>query len=70
MMPTALKVQDEDGEIRTVRQIKVHSQEEKMYAGVSSVEFKCTITILEQQINVKLIYYKEENRWALVYQQE
>ena len=70
MMPTALKVQDEDGEIRTVRQIKVHSQEEKMYAGVSSVEFNCTITILEQQINVMLIYYKEENRWALVYQQE
>ena len=67
MIPTMLKVQDEDGEIRTVRQIEVHSQEEKMYAGVPSVEFNCTITILEQQINVWLIYYKEENRWALVY---
>lgn len=69
MIPTMLKVQDEDGEIRTVRQIEVHFQEEKMYAGVPSVEFNCTIMILGQQINVWLIYYKEENRWVLVYRQ-
>ena len=67
MMPTMLKVQDEDGEIRTVRQIQVLSQEEKMYAGIASMEFDCVITILEQQIGVRLIYYKEENRWVLVY---
>lgn len=65
--PLMLKIQDEDGEIRTVKQIQVHSQEEKMYAGVASVEFDCSITILEQQIGVRLIYYKEENRWVLVY---
>lgn len=65
--PLMLKIQDEDGEIRTVKQIQIHSQEEKMYAGVASVEFDCTITILEQQIGVRLIYYKEENRWVLVY---
>ena len=65
--PLMLKIQDEDGEIRTVKQIQVHSQEEKMYAGVASVEFDCSITILEQQIEVRLIYYKEENRWVLVY---
>ena len=70
VIPLMLKVQDEDGEIRTVRQIQVHSQEEKMYAGVSSIEFSCTITILEQQINVWLVYYKEENRWTLVYRRE
>ena len=70
MIPTMLKVQDEDGEIITVRQIKVHSQKEKMYAGVPSIEFSWTLTILEQQINVWLIYYKDENRWALVYRQE
>ena len=65
--PLMLKIQDEDGEIRTVKQIRIHSQEEKMYAGVASVEFDCSITILEQQIEVRLIYYKEENRWVLVY---
>lgn len=68
--PLMLKVQDEDGEIRTVRQIQVHSQEEKLYAGVPSIEFDCTITILEQPINVWLIYYKEENKWVLVYRHE
>ena len=70
MIPTMLKVQDEDGEIRTVHQIEVHSQEEKMYAGVPSIEFNCTITILEQPINVWLIYYKDENRWGMVYRWE
>ena len=65
--PLMLKVQDEDGEIRTVHQIQVLSQEEKMYAGVQSLEIDCIITILEQQMDVQLIYYKEENRWVLVY---
>lgn len=67
VMPLMLKVEDEDGEIRTVRQIQILSQEEKMYAGVLSLEFDCIITILGQRIKVRLIYYKEENRWVLVY---
>lgn len=67
VMPLMLKVEDEDGEIRTVRQIQILSQEEKMYAGVLSLEFDCIITILGQWIKVRLIYYKEENRWVLVY---
>ena len=65
--PLMLKIEDEDGEIRTVRQIQVLTQEEKKYAGVRSLEFDCIITILEQKIDVQLIYYKEENRWTVVY---
>ena len=65
--PLMLKIEDEDGEIRTVRQIQVLTQEEKKYAGVRSLEFNCIITILEQKIDVQLIYYKEENRWVLIY---
>ena len=65
--PLMLKIEDEDGEIRTVRQIQVLTREEKKYAGVRSLEFDCIITILEQQIDVQLIYYKEENKWALIY---
>ena len=53
-----MKVQDEDGKIRTVHQIQVFSQEEKMYAGVRALEFECIITIFEQKIGVRLIYYK------------
>ena len=65
--PLMLKIEDEDGEIHTVRQIQVLTQEEKRYAGVRSLEFDCIITILEQKIDVQLIYYQEENRWVLVY---
>ena len=65
--PLMLKIEDEDGEIRTVRRIQVLSQEEKKYAGARSMEFDCIITILEQKIDVQLIYYKEENRWVLIY---
>lgn len=64
--PLMLKIQNEDGEIRTVHQIQVLSQEEKKYAGVRSLEFDCIITMMGKQIAVQLIYYKEENRWVLV----
>ena len=67
IMPLMLKLQDEDGEIRTIKQIQVHSQQEKRYAGIKSIEYDCTITFLEQQIKVSLIYYKDENKWVLVY---
>ena len=67
VIPLMLKIEDEDGEIRTIRQIQVLSQEEKRYAGARSLEFNCIITIMEQQIDVQLIYYKEDNRWVLVY---
>lgn len=65
--PLMLKVRDEDGEIRTIHRIRVLSQEEKLYAGIPSLEYDCMITILKQEIRVKLVYYKEENRWVLVY---
>ena len=67
VIPLMLKVQDEDGEIRTIRQIQVLSQEEKLFAGIASLEFNCIITILGQRISTRLIYYKEENKWVLVY---
>ena len=65
--PLMIKVQDEDGEIRVIRQIVVHSREKKMYAGIPSIEFNCTLTILEQAIPAKLIYYQTESRWVLNY---
>ena len=37
---------------------------------ITTIEFNCTITILEQPINVWLIYYKAENRWTLVYRRK
>ncbi len=65
IIPLMLKVKDGDGEIRIIRQIEIHSREQKMYAGIPSIEFDCTLTILEQAIRARLIYYQTENRWTM-----
>lgn len=67
IIPLMLKVQDEDGEIRVIKQIAVHSQEPKNFAGIPSIEFDCTLTILEHEISARLIYYQTECRWVLNY---
>lgn len=65
VIPLMIKVEDEDGEIRVIKQINVHHQEAKRYAGIPSIEFDCTFTILSQVIGAKLIYYQTENRWVM-----
>lgn len=65
MMPLMLKLEDEDGQIRTIREIRVHSQEQKMYAGVPSIEYDCTLFAWNREIRARLIYYQTESRWVL-----
>ena len=61
VMPLMLKIQDENGEIQTIREITVHSQ----YAGVPAIEYDCTLALRGQSIKAWLIYYQSENRWVL-----
>lgn len=63
--PLMLKVEDEDGEIRVVKEITVHSQEMKRYAGNASIEFDCSLWLGERKIKAKLIYYLTQSRWVL-----
>lgn len=63
--PLMLKVKDENDEIRVIREITVHSQEQKMYAGIPSIEFDCTLTFANKSIRVWIIYYQSESRWVL-----
>lgn len=65
IMPLMLKIQDENGEIRTIREITIHSQEKKMYAGIPSVEYDCTLVIGDRSVRAWLIYYQTESRWVL-----
>lgn len=65
VMPLMLKIQDEDGEIQTIREITVHSQEKKRYAGFPSIEYECTLVLHGQSVRVWLIYYQSENRWVI-----
>ncbi len=63
--PLMLKVKDEDGEIRVIKEITVHTQELKRYAGCPSLEFDCTLWLGEQKIRARLIYYMTQSRWVL-----
>ena len=65
LMPLMIKVQDEEGQIQMIRPVIVHSQEQKMYAGIPSIEFDCTLTILGRTVRAWLIYYQTRNRWVL-----
>ena len=65
VMPMMLKLPDENGEIQTIREIIVHSQEKKRYAGFPAIEYDCTLTLHGQSIRVRLIYYQSENRWVI-----
>lgn len=65
IMPLMVKIEDEDGQVRTIREIKVHSQEKKMYAGIPSMEYDCTLFIGKREIRARLIYYQTENQWVL-----
>ncbi|MCI8983208.1 MAG: hypothetical protein HFG78_12500 [Hungatella sp.] len=65
IMPLMLKIEDEDGQIQTIKEIKVHSQEKKMYAGVPSIEYDCTLFARNREIRARLIYYQMESRWVL-----
>lgn len=65
VMPLMVKLQDENGEIQTIREIIIHSQEKKRYAGVPSMEYDCTLVMENRRIRVWLIYYQTENQWVL-----
>lgn len=65
IMPLMVKLQDEEGEIQTIREIMVHSQEKKQYAGVPSIEYDCTLVIADKRVRVWLIYYQTESQWVL-----
>lgn len=65
LTPLMLKVKDENGEIQIIREITVHSQEKKVYAGIPSIEFDCTLNFENKSLRVWIIYYQTENRWVL-----
>lgn len=66
VMPIMLKVQnEEDGEIITIRNIRVNYYERKNYAGVPTDEFDCMISLLGQKFDVKLVHYLADSRWTM-----
>lgn len=63
--PLMVKLQDEDGEIQVIKDIIVHAQEKKKYAGIPSIEYDCTLTTNGRSMRAWLIFYQTEGRWVL-----
>lgn len=63
--PLMIKLKDEDGEVQTIRDIQVHSQTKRRYAGAPSIEYDCTLTCNNKNIRACLIFYQTEGRWVL-----
>lgn len=66
MRPLLFKYQDEQGEIHTIKELTVHSVEEKNLMASPCTEFGVTIKCQGIYMEVKLIFYKKECRWALI----
>lgn len=64
-MPIMIKVQDENGEIQTIREIRIKSHASKNYSGLPTIEFDCEITWRERLIEVKIIFFVSRNCWSM-----
>ena len=65
-----LKYQDEEGQIHTIRHIRVMSREEKHYNGIPTLEYICRIEEGGYEAEIKLLFFLEEHRWAMIKQTE
>lgn len=63
--PLMVKLQDEEGQIQVVRDITVHTQTKKRYAGIPSIEYDCTLVVECRSIRAWLIFFQTEGRWVL-----
>ena len=66
MQPLMFKYQDEQGEIHTIKEIRVHSREDKNLMVSPYTEFNVTINCQGIYMETKLIFYKKECKWVMV----
>ena len=64
-MPKLIKYEDEEGQIREVRELHIHCAQEKNYDGIPTIEYDCEMKLQGRWRQVKLIYFKEECKWAI-----
>lgn len=66
MQPLMFKYQDEQGEIHTIKEIAVHSREDKNLLSSPQIEFDVTINCQGIEIRTQLVFYRKECRWTMV----
>lgn len=65
-IPKIIKVMDEEGRLHTIRDVELLVSEEKTYSGIQTVEHLCRIKIGSKTEVVKLVFTKENCKWAIV----
>ena len=64
--PILIKFEGEDGEIQTIKNIKVITHENKNYSGIPSIEYLCKAIIGGIMQEFKLVFFPVECRWIMV----
>ena len=66
MQPLMFKYQDEHGEVHMIKDITVHSSEDKNFMGTAQEVFHVSINCQGIEIKTQLIFYKKDCRWTMV----
>lgn len=67
LKPLMAKIEDEEGEVRTIENIQVLTKEAQFYAGSKSIKYKCQAVISEQMQEFILLFCPEDCLWKMVY---
>ena len=67
-VPKLIKFRDEDGQIHSLGQIRVLTQERKYYCGIPIREYRCTAALGNREYGFRLYYYPETNRWKICWE--
>lgn len=65
--PIMIKYKADNGELLTIDKIHVRTVESKNYSGIQSIEYRCSIISQDQMREVKLIFFKEDCKWIMVF---
>lgn len=65
-MPQLVKYQDEEGCIRTLRDIRVIRSDQKHSAGIMSRRYECRGTEDEMEIRFILLYHPAQETWDMM----
>lgn len=65
-IPLSMKLEDENGEILRIGEIRVKTCEKKYYAGIVSWEYVCSIQWRGRAVEAVLLFQPETCCWKLI----
>lgn len=65
-MPKLVKYMDDEGVIRTLKDIRVEKVEKRNYDGIATIEHYCKVVVQGIRINIILIFHVEDSKWTMI----